>query len=340
MAENLPDSACTGWRKRVRGSILSRDGTVRASRLRANRRRPRRVADLFRRTAPEELPPVHRRDLELAWYAARDAALAQRWGVARFFRFRRPDGSYGDLALADRDACCWADAVDGTLGLRNSYGLSVCLRLLALVDLLARERWANSLCLLHRDGADLHPSLLRAAANTPLTAEARFDESGFRTRLPRLAFRSRLGRPRGTTPDRSHFMSRLTVLLLPMLALAQCAPPPQPVGQTKADAATAAACREHADAVTIVTIATRSTRSAAGTRPTRPITRPVASTVACRSAMAATSMVRDCIRNTGTETDRDRHRGSGTSQALTWPAFQRSAASSPSATRGSSTPAA
>lgn len=137
---------------------------------------------------PEELPPVHRRDLELAWYAARDAALAQRWGVARFFRFRRPDGSYGDLALADRDACCWADAVDGTLGLRNSYGLSVCLRLLALVDLLARERWANSLCLLRQDGADLHPSLLRAAASAPLTAEARFDESGFRTRLPRLAF--------------------------------------------------------------------------------------------------------------------------------------------------------
>ena len=66
---------------------------------------------------------MHRRDLERAWYAARDAALAQRWGVTRFFRFQRHDGSYGDLALADRDACCWADAVDGTVGLRNSYGL-------------------------------------------------------------------------------------------------------------------------------------------------------------------------------------------------------------------------
>ena len=136
---------------------------------------------------PEELPPVHRRDLERAWYAARDAALAQRWGVARFFRFQRPDGSYGDLALADQDACCWAGAVEGTVGLRNSYGLSVCLRLLALVDLLARVRWADSLCLLQRDGADLHPSLLRAAASTPLTAEARFDESGFRNRLARFA---------------------------------------------------------------------------------------------------------------------------------------------------------
>ena len=136
----------------------------------------------------EDLPPVHRRDLERAWYAARGAALAQRWGVARFFRFQRPDGSYGDLALADRDACCWADAVDGMVGLRNSYGLSLCLRLLALVDLLARVRWADSLCLLQRDGADLHPSLLRAAASAPLTPEARFDESGFRLRLARFAF--------------------------------------------------------------------------------------------------------------------------------------------------------
>jgi hypothetical protein len=137
---------------------------------------------------PEELPPVHRRDLERAWYAARDAALCDRWGVIRGFRFRREDGSVSDLALADPDACCWAGAVDRTVGMRNSYGLSVCLRLLALVDLLARVRWADSLYLLQRDGAELHPVLLRAAASTPLTAEARFDENGFRGRLSRFNF--------------------------------------------------------------------------------------------------------------------------------------------------------
>jgi hypothetical protein len=137
---------------------------------------------------PEDLPSVHRRDLERAWHAAREAALSERWSVARFFRFQRPDGSFGDLALADPDACCWAGAVDRTVGLRNSYGLSVCLRLLALVDLLARVRWADSLCQLQRDGAELHPSLLRAAATMPLTAEARFDETGFRSRLSRFAF--------------------------------------------------------------------------------------------------------------------------------------------------------
>lgn len=137
---------------------------------------------------PEELPPVHRRDLERAWFAARDAALSQRWSVIRGFRFRREDGSFSDLALADRDACCWAGAVDRTIGMRNSYGLSVCLRLLALVDLLARVRWADSLCLLRRDGAELHPVLLRAAASAPLTSEALFDEAGFRGRLSRFTF--------------------------------------------------------------------------------------------------------------------------------------------------------
>jgi hypothetical protein len=132
---------------------------------------------------PEALPPVTRRDLERAWYAAREAAMATTWGAIRGFRFRRADGSFTNLALADRDACCWAAAVDSIAGLKSSYGLSLCLRLLALVDLLARASWAAPLCRLERDGADLHPSLLRAAAVTPLTAEARFDESGFRAHL-------------------------------------------------------------------------------------------------------------------------------------------------------------
>ncbi len=137
---------------------------------------------------PEALPPVRGRDLERAWYAAREAAMAASWGAIRGFRFRRPDGSFTELALADRDACCWAAAVDQIVGLTNFYGLSLCLRLLALVDLLARARWAAPLCRLERDGADLHPSLLRAAAATPLTPEARFDEDGFRARLtPSLA---------------------------------------------------------------------------------------------------------------------------------------------------------
>ena len=134
--------------------------------------------------APESLPPVLGRDLGRAWYAARDAAIARTWGAVRGFRFLRPDGSHTDLALADRDARCWAGAIDGTMGMSTSYGLSLCLRLLALVDLLARVEWALPLLHLERDGAELHPSLLRTAATAPLTSDARFDEARFRTSLP------------------------------------------------------------------------------------------------------------------------------------------------------------
>jgi hypothetical protein len=137
--------------------------------------------------SPEALPAVCKRDLELAWYAARDAAIADHGGTARAFRFTRPDGTHTDLALSDRDARCWVGAVDRTVGLATTRGLSLCLRLLALVDLLARAAWVRPLCRLARDGAEFHPALLRAAASQPLTADARFDEAGFRQRLSRSA---------------------------------------------------------------------------------------------------------------------------------------------------------
>ena len=135
---------------------------------------------------PEALPSVGKRDLERAWYAAREAALAERQGAVRGFRFNRPDGSHTDLALADRDARCWVGAVDRSVGIANASGLSLCLRLLALVDLLAHAPWARSLFHLARDGAELHPALLKAAASQPLTRDARFDEAGFRERLSRF----------------------------------------------------------------------------------------------------------------------------------------------------------
>ncbi len=136
--------------------------------------------------APEALPSVCKRDLERAWYAAREAAIAQHQGAVRGFRFNRPDGSHTDLALADRDARCWVGAVDRSVGIANASGLSLCLRLLALIDLLARAPWARSLFHLARDGAEFHPALLKAAASQPLTREARFDEAGFRARLSRF----------------------------------------------------------------------------------------------------------------------------------------------------------
>ncbi len=134
---------------------------------------------------PEALPPVRSRDLAAAWDAARGAAITASWGMVRLFRFRRADGSVTDLALADPDACCWAGAVDSTVGMQTTYGLSLCLRLLALVDLLGRARWADAMFTVKRDGAEIHQALLHGAATARLTRDARFDDSEIQNKVSR-----------------------------------------------------------------------------------------------------------------------------------------------------------
>jgi hypothetical protein len=98
-------------------------------------------------------------------------------------------------------------------------------------------------------------------------------------------------------------MSRMFILLLPMLALTQCAPPPPPVGQARADAATLAACREHADAVydrthrdTIYSISSRDSPYSANYT-------PGVTDRGLAQRFGRDNMVRDCVRNTGTGTD-------------------------------------
>ncbi len=96
----------------------------------------------------------------------------------------------------------------------------------------------------------------------------------------------------------------LPLMILPLLALSQCAPPPPPVGQARADAETLAACRQHADDVynrqnrnQIYTI----------TNPNVPYSTSYAPGVTDRGLAdryAHENMVNDCVRNTGTETDR------------------------------------
>jgi len=135
------------------------------------------------RTTPDLLPPVRSGDLAAAWDAARDAAADAAWGRPRRFRFLQPDGGTLDMALADEDARCWAGAVDQATCLQTPYGLSLCLRLLALVDLLGRAAWTGALCRITRAGAHLDPALVRTAATAPLTGAAAFDETAFRVRL-------------------------------------------------------------------------------------------------------------------------------------------------------------
>lgn len=146
---------------------------------------------------PEALPPVRPRDLDAAWQRARAAALAERWGPLRLFRFLREDGSTTDLALTDPDAACWAEAANLVAPLASTYGMSLCLRLLALVSLLAgagREAadWTTPLFTLRRDGADIAPVLLNAAAQVTLNRDAHFDAERLRARL---ATQNLLGAP-------------------------------------------------------------------------------------------------------------------------------------------------
>ncbi len=135
---------------------------------------------------PEALPPVLPRDLDRAWHAARSAALADTSGPALLFRFLRGEHEAPtDLALTDPDARCWAEAVETACGLQTVGGLSACLRLLALIDLLARETWAAALIVIKGDGAEIDSELMREAASAQLTPEARFDASLMRARLSR-----------------------------------------------------------------------------------------------------------------------------------------------------------
>lgn len=136
--------------------------------------------------APGGLPAVRCRDLVAAWEAARDAARAAARGTGRRFRFHHPDGAVTELALVDRDARCWAAAVERVAVLQTPYGIALCVRLLALIDLLAHARWAARWLAIEAGLARLHPALLRLAASAPLSGDARFDEGYIQSALATL----------------------------------------------------------------------------------------------------------------------------------------------------------
>ncbi|MDP9095866.1 MAG: hypothetical protein M3N26_04805 [Pseudomonadota bacterium] len=137
--------------------------------------------------SPEALPVVRASDLGDGWDAARQAAAASMWGEPRLFRFVPADDDAVDLALTDDDAACWAEAIDCIWGLQTAYGLSICLRLLGLVALLAASPVLRSLCPLERDGARLDPALVRAAASVPLSSRGHLDEERVRAHLAHAA---------------------------------------------------------------------------------------------------------------------------------------------------------
>jgi hypothetical protein len=134
--------------------------------------------------AAAALPAVTKRDLEQAWEAAREAALAAAPPARHVFRFARDASPPLDLALNDKDAASWAGAIDRIADLSTAHGISVCLRLLALVDLMGRATWARAWFTFSRAGSKIHPALLQAAALSPLTDTGGFAETALRALLP------------------------------------------------------------------------------------------------------------------------------------------------------------
>lgn len=133
---------------------------------------------------PQHMPAVRHADLARAWDAAREAASRGQQGDAREILFRHDDGTVTRLALADHDARCWAGAVDALARLGTLQGMALCLRLLALVELLSRSPELALLFRLEAGRASLHPALLRAAATLALNEAAGFDEAALRRQLP------------------------------------------------------------------------------------------------------------------------------------------------------------
>ncbi len=129
---------------------------------------------------PSALPTVTKRDLEQAWEAAQSGGMAP----ARFFRFVAEGRPPVELLLQDRDAAAWAAAVERSAGLATPYGISICLRLLALVALMAVAGWACAWFALRRDGAEIRPELWHAAALVRLNDSGGFDETDLRALLP------------------------------------------------------------------------------------------------------------------------------------------------------------
>jgi hypothetical protein len=134
---------------------------------------------------PDALPAVVPGDLVRAWDAATAAAelgLEVDPRTASGITFRGPGGE-ATLLFEDMDAQVWIAGLERTIGLSSPHGISVCFRLLGLIELMATAGWMRALFDLGGpDGPDIHPALFRVAATMPLGRDARFDGLEFERR--------------------------------------------------------------------------------------------------------------------------------------------------------------
>lgn len=134
---------------------------------------------------PDNLPAVRPGDLMKAWEAATVAAelgLEIGPGAANGVTFRGPGGEV-TLLFEDVDVQVWIAGLEHSVGLETPFGISLCFRLLGLIELMATQGWTRPLFEVGGpEGPEIHPALFRVAATMPLGRDARFDSREFERR--------------------------------------------------------------------------------------------------------------------------------------------------------------
>lgn len=132
----------------------------------------------------QELPPVGLSDISRAWETASKAAemsikMGENDPDGVFFRDEK--GASIQVRFDDFDAHCWATAIHRTFNLATIKGLSICFRMLALYQLMAKNPWARPLFSFDRKNRlRIDKGLMAAAAATPLNVDGLFDPDHIR----------------------------------------------------------------------------------------------------------------------------------------------------------------
>lgn len=130
------------------------------------------------------LPPVRSTDLQAAWETASIASENNLKttendpdGVIFETKLRQPI----DFEFDDYDALCWATAIHRSYDLTTLRGLSLCFRMLALYQLMAKNAWSRGLFSFDRSNTlKIDKGLLAAAAVTNLGEDGAFDAEEIR----------------------------------------------------------------------------------------------------------------------------------------------------------------
>lgn len=134
-----------------------------------------------------DLPSVRSIDLNSAWQTASEASEAtfdRGESSPEGVLFHTETGDIIDFEFDDYDALCWAAAIHHTFDLTTIRGLSLCFRMLALYQLMAKQNWARPLFTFdRRKNLKIDKALLSAAAITPLLENGTFDGETIRREI-------------------------------------------------------------------------------------------------------------------------------------------------------------